>query len=78
MRLRLLAGGLAAVAAAFVATPATAVFDRQCRGLVDAACYDDFCGIYECVRTDCVVYTGVFGDGGNAGICVGVSRPPSA
>lgn len=75
MRLRLLAGGLAA--AASLVTPAAADplhFERECSGTLDSACYHDFCGIYDCVRSDCVVYTGLLGEG-NGGVCVGPARP---
>ncbi|HWL35989.1 MAG TPA: hypothetical protein VNQ77_07325 [Frankiaceae bacterium] len=75
MRLRLLAAGLAA--AASLAVPAAAdplYFERECSGPVDAACYHDFCGIYDCIRSDCLAYTGLLGEG-NAGLCVGKARP---
>ncbi len=48
MRLRLITGGLAAVAA--LAAPAAADpthFERACYGTLDFACYHDFCGIYD-------------------------------
>ena len=80
MRLRLL--GAAALAVTALAVPASAApavqFDRRCSGAVDSMCYYDFCGIVDCVRSDCLVYSGILGDGGNAGICVGPSRPREA
>ena len=77
MRCRILAFALAAAAAATV-TPATAApalyFERACKGTVDTQCYSDFCGIADCVRRDCVVYSGALGDG-NTALCVGQARP---
>lgn len=82
MRLRLLATGLAAAALGSLAVPTHAdplYFERECSKLVDSRCYNDFCGIYYCIRTDCLVYSNAFGEG-NAAICVGKARPrdPSA
>ena len=78
MRLRLAVAGLAAgLAGSLAAAPAAAdplEFERECSKLVDTACYNDFCGIYDCIRTDCLVFSSVFGTG-NAGICIGKARP---
>lgn len=79
MRHRLLAFALAATAAAGMLTPAQAApgpqFDRACSGkVVDTMCYSDFCGIADCIRRDCLVYSGVLG-GGNTAVCVGEARP---
>lgn len=76
MRTRLLALALAAAAAGPFAPAASAAlqFDRPCSGAVDAGCYSDFCGIADCIRRDCVVYSGIIGDG-NTAVCVGQSRP---
>ncbi|HEU0130717.1 MAG TPA: hypothetical protein VFQ85_06975 [Mycobacteriales bacterium] len=75
--MRLLLAGVALAATAF-ALPASAAptveFTRECSGTVDTMCYHDFCGIIDCTRSDCLVYTGVLGDG-NAGLCVGQARP---
>ena len=73
MRAMLLAAALAAAFVAAPAAPAYAAFDRPCSGKVDTFCYHDFCGIYECTRSDCLVYSGLLG-GGNAGLCVGLPR----
>jgi hypothetical protein len=78
MRRTLAAAALVAVAA--TSAPAAQAnplqFERRCSGTVDALCYNDFCGIVSCVRSDCVVYSGVLGEGSsNAGICVGLARP---
>ena len=77
MRPRLLLAGL--VAAASLAVPSSAsadplAFERECKGTTDSGCYHDFCGIYDCTRTDCLVYSEVTG-GGNAALCVGRTRP---
>lgn len=78
MRHRLLAFALAATAAAGTLAPASAApaqqYDRACKGTVDTTCYSDFCGIADCVRRDCVVYSGAFGDA-NTALCVGQARP---
>ena len=77
MRLRLLAAGLAGAAVAFLTVPSSAEplrFERECSGAADATCYHDFCGIIDCIRRDCVVYSGALGEG-NGGICVGKARP---
>jgi len=78
MRRTLIAAALVAVAATFA--PAAQAdplhFERRCSGAVDALCYNDFCGIVSCVRSDCLVYSGILGEGSsNAGICVGLARP---
>ena len=76
MRLRIVlavvAGSLAAVSAPAQANPLE--FERECSKLVDAACYHDFCGIIDCIRTDCLVYSEALGTG-NAAICIGKARP---
>lgn len=75
MRSRLLLAGL--LAAASLAVPASAdplAFERECKGTYDTACYHDFCGIVDCIRTDCLVYSEVTG-GGNAALCLGRTRP---
>ena len=66
---------VAALAAVFFASPASAdvQFDRECSGKLDKLCYHDFCGIADCTRSDCVLYSGILG-GGNAGICIGLPR----
>lgn len=77
MRVRLLAAALVAVAAGSVGSPAAAdplLFERECSGKVDSRCYHDFCGIVSCIRSDCLVYSGLTGSG-NGAICVGKSRP---
>lgn len=76
MRSRILVLALAAVAAGTVAPSAQAAlrFDRPCSGTVDTRCYSDLCGIAECVRRDCVVYSGIVGDW-NTPLCVGQARP---
>jgi len=76
LRHRLLAFALAATAVAGTIAPATAApqFETACKGTVDTTCYADFCGIADCVRRDCVVYSGAFGDG-NTALCVGQARP---
>lgn len=76
MRLRLLALAVAATALGTLAVPANAAlhFERACTGDVDALCYHDFCGIIDCVRSDCLVYVGLLGSG-NGGICAGPARP---
>ena len=79
MRRTLVGAALVAVAATTFAPTAQANplhFERRCTGLVDALCYNDFCGIVSCVRSDCLVFSGIFGEGySNAGICVGLARP---
>ena len=75
MRLRTLAAGL--LAAATLATPAAADplhFERECSGKVDAACHHSFCGIVDCIVTDCVVFVDP-SPGYNTGTCVGKTRP---
>lgn len=77
MRLRLLVAGLMAAGAGSLASPAQAdplYFERECSGKVDSACYHDFCGIVDCIRTDCLVYSDRTG-GGNAALCIGRTRP---
>lgn len=76
MRTRLLALALAAVAAGSLAPAADAAprYDRPCEGTIDTRCYSDFCGIADCVRRDCHVYSGIAGDY-NTLLCVGQARP---
>ncbi len=79
MRTRVVLGGLAVAFAVPLATQASAgppyvpPYERACTGRIDSMCYHEFCGIVDCVRSECVVYSGIFGDG-NAGICVGPSH----
>jgi hypothetical protein len=76
MRLRLLAAAVAVASAGSLA-PAQAdplYFTRECAGKLDSQCYWDFCGIFDCIRTDCLVYSEVFGSG-NAATCIGRQRP---
>lgn len=75
MRATLTVAAVATALAALSAAPASANirYDTPCSGTFDTTCYHDFCGIADCTRSDCVVYTGVLGDG-NAGICVGLPR----
>jgi hypothetical protein len=67
---------LAAAAAGSLAPAAHAAlqFERRCSGTVDTRCYSDLCGIADCVRRDCLVYSGVVGDW-NTPLCVGQARP---
>jgi hypothetical protein len=77
MRLRLLAVALAAAAAVPMAPPAQAAlrYTRECGGkMVDSQCYHDYCGIIDCVRYDCQLWSDALG-GGNAAVCVGFARP---
>lgn len=76
MRLRLVLAGLLAVASFSGSAGADPLhFERECSAkVVDSACYHDFCGIYDCTRSDCLVYSGVFG-AGNAAFCFGKARP---
>ena len=77
MKATIVAIACAAAALTAPAAHAAVEFDRQCTGDVDAACYHDFCGFVDCVRSDCVVYVGVFGDG-NSAVCAGKARPRGA
>lgn len=75
MRTRLPALALAAAAAGPFAPAASAAlrYERPCSGTVDTKCYSDFCGIADCVRRDCLVYSGIVGDW-NTPLCVGQAR----
>lgn len=75
MRLRVLAAGLFAVAALAPTASADPLhFERRCEGKVDALCYHAFCGIVDCIITDCVVFVDP-APGYNTGFCVGRTRP---
>lgn len=76
MRVRLTALALAATAAATFSPAAGAAsgYERQCSGVVDTHCFSEFCGIADCTRRDCVVYSGVVGDY-NTPFCVGRTPP---
>ena len=77
MRTTLIGAALGAALAFLTASAGLAAaavrYDRPCSGTLDTECHHDFCGIEDCVRRDCVVYTGALGEG-NAGVCAGTAR----
>lgn len=75
MRLRILAVGLFAVAALTPSSSADPTrFERPCEGKVDALCTHSFCGIVDCIVSDCVVFVDP-APGYNTGFCGGKPRP---
>lgn len=49
-------------------------FERECGGRVDATCNYSFCGIVDCIVSDCVVFLDPV-PGYNSGTCFGEARP---